>query len=123
MNFAHIVGLIIQYRYFILFPLAALEGPVVAFAVGFLVSLGYFNPLLSYSILLLGDLIPDSICYYIGRHGERRALISRYGLKIGITEERFAVIKHLWHEHGFKTMFFSKLAYGFSTIFLIAAGF
>lgn len=123
MTFSHVTQLIIQYRYLILFPLAALEGPVVAFAAGVLVSLGYFNALLAYFFLVLGDVIPDSIYYHIGRYGERKTLIARYGLKVGITEERFTIIKKLWHEHGFKTMFFSKLAYGLSTIFLVAAGF
>lgn len=123
MNLETIIQLLIHYRYLILFPLAAFEGPIVAFVVGILVAAGYFNPFVAYVILLFGDIIPDSIYYFIGRHGERKTFVSRYGAKVGITEERFGVIKKLWHQHGFKTMFVSKLAYGLSTPFLVAAGF
>ncbi|MDP3935351.1 MAG: hypothetical protein Q8Q46_04010, partial [Candidatus Giovannonibacteria bacterium] len=117
MNLETITQLLIQYRYLILFPLAAFEGPIVAFVVGILVAAGYFNPFIAYAILLFGDIIPDSIYYFIGRHGERKTFVARYGAKVGITEERFGVIKKLWHHHGFKTMFVSKLAYGLSTPF------
>ncbi len=123
MNLETIIQLLIHYRYLILFPLAAFEGPVVAFVVGILTAAGYFNPFVAYIILLFGDIIPDSIYYFIGRHGERKTFVARYGARVGITEERFDIIKKLWHRHGLKTMFVSKLAYGLSTPFLVAAGF
>lgn len=123
MNLETIIQLLIHYRYIILFPLAAFEGPIIAFVVGILVSAEYFNPFIAYAILLCGDIIPDSIYYFIGRHGERKTFVARYGAKVGITEKRFDIIKKLWHRHGFKTMFVSKLAYGLSTPFLVAAGF
>lgn len=122
MHLAGFLSLLSQYKYFVLFPLAAFEGPIVSFVTGFAVSLGYLNPLIAYGMLLLGDLIPDSVYYFIGRYGEKRSLVARYGGKVGITESRFAVIQHLWRVHPWKTMFFSKIAYGLSTIFLISAG-
>lgn len=119
---SRIIELIAQYRYLILFPLAAFEGPVVALCAGIFVSLGYFNPFIAYGILLLGDLIPDSVYYYLGRHGNSKTFLAKHGHKVGITEKRLGNIKYLWHKHGFKTMFMSKLAYGLSTPFLIMAG-
>lgn len=111
----YLVLLITQYRYLILFPLAAIEGPMVSLVVGFLISLGYLEFLPSYAIFLLGDLVPDSIYYYIGRFGSKRKIMEKYGSRLNLMEK-------LWHEHGRKTMFLSKLAYGLSVPFLITAG-
>lgn len=114
--------LIIKYKYLVLFPAAFFEGPIVAFFAGLLASLGYLNIPIAYGILLLGDFVPDTIYYFIGRYGENKNFIHKYGSKFGLTTERFNFIKKIWHTHGFKTMFISKLAYGMSTGFLIAAG-
>lgn len=122
MSIDFITQLILQYRYWILFPLACFEGPIVSFAIGMLSAAGYFNPIGAYAILILGDLIPDTGYYYLGRFGKRGPLIKHYLGRIGITEEHFDIVHRLWHEHGIKTMFFSKLAYGLSTIFLVSAG-
>ena len=110
------------YRYAVLFPLALFEGPLVSLAVGFMVSLGYFNFLLAYAILLLGDLIPDTLYYAIGRFGNKRELIERHGRSMPLLSRHFPLLEKLWHEHGRKTMFLSKLAYGLSTPLLISAG-
>lgn len=122
MDQSGILQLLTHYRYFILFPLAAFEGPIVSLFAGILVSLGYFNPFIAYTILLFGDLIPDTIYYFIGRRENSRIFLTKHGYKVGITEKRFETIEYLWKEHGFKTMFMSKLAYGLSTPFLITAG-
>lgn len=117
-----ITQLILQYRYWILFPLACFEGPVISFIAGMFIAGGYFNPIGAYTVLIFGDIIPDTGYYYLGRFGQRGPLIKRYLGRIGITEEHFDVIHRLWHNHGIKTMFFSKLAYGLSTVFLVSAG-
>lgn len=117
-----LTGIITKFGYLALFPLAALEGPVVALGAGFLVSLGYLSPLPAYGILILGDLIPDSFYYYLGRFGNRRQLVEKYGSRFSMVSRNFAVIRRLWEHHGKKTMALSKLAYGLSTPFLISAG-
>jgi membrane protein DedA with SNARE-associated domain len=117
-----IILLILHYRYWILFPLAAFEGPIVTFLAGTLAALGYFNIFSVYLLLLLGDIIPDISYYFFGRYGNRKTLISRYAAKIGIGEEHFDAIRKLWHKHPSTTMFFTKFAYGLSTPFLISAG-
>ena len=119
---APIVNLILFYRYWILFPLACFEGPILAFVVGALCALGYFDVLPAYGVLLLGDLVPDIAYYFIGRFGERSAFITRYSQKIRIKKEHVDVIRRFWLEHPWKTMLFSKLAYGLSTALLISAG-
>lgn len=107
--------LLTKYGYFILFPLAIIEGPIVSLVVGFLIYLGYLKFLPAYAILLLGDLIPDTVYYYIGRFGSKRKIMEKYGSRLNLIEK-------LWREHGRKTMFLSKLAYSLSIPFLISAG-
>lgn len=118
----YLVLLLTKYGYFILFPLAAFEGPIISLIVGFFVRLGYFAFLPAYGILILGDLIPDTIYYYIGRFGNKRQLIEKYGPRSNLSSNNFQLIEKLWRDHGRKTMFFSKLAYGLSTPFLVSAG-
>ncbi len=107
--------LLTKYGYFILFPLAVIEGPVVSLLVGFLMYLGYFQFFPALAILVLGDIVPDIFYYYIGRFGNGKKLIEKYGTHLNLIEK-------LWQEHGKKTMFFSKIAYGLSTPLLISAG-
>ncbi len=114
--------LIEHYRYLILFPLAAFEGPAVSLIVGFLIRLGYISLIPSFAILIMGDLIPDSIYYAIGRFGNKSNIVQKYSGENGKLTKNFQLAEKLWKHHGKKTMFLSKLAYGLSTIFLISAG-
>ncbi len=115
--------LLTKYGYFILFPLAAFEGPVISLIAGFLIHLGYFSFLPVLVILVLGDVIPDVIYYYIGRFGNRNRLIEKYGSRSDFVLNNFNLLEKLWRNHGKKTMLLSKLAYGLSTPLLISAGF
>ncbi|PIR94944.1 hypothetical protein COT95_01415 [Candidatus Falkowbacteria bacterium CG10_big_fil_rev_8_21_14_0_10_37_6] len=118
----YIISLIINNGYLILFPIAAIEGPIVSLAVGFLVSLGYFDFLLAYIILIFGDLVPDIIYYYFGRFGNKQKFVEKYGNRFGLNLQNFGHLENLWHNHGKKVMFLSKLSYGLSTPFLISSG-
>ncbi len=122
MDATHLTQLLIEYRYWILFPLACFEGPLVSIIVGFLSAGGFFNPFIAYVILVFGDILPDTGCYFVGRWGHKASFIAKYASKIGITGDHFGVIEGLWRKHPGKTMWTSKLAYGLSTPFLISAG-
>lgn len=112
------ISLILQFKYLILIPLAAIEGPMIALVAGFLVSTGTLDPFLAFGILLLGDIIPDSIYYAIGRYGNQRKAQE----KIRLIANNYDTLVKLWHRHPAKTMFLGKLAYGLSQFFLISAG-
>jgi len=118
----YIIFLITNYGYLILFPIAAIEGPIVSLAVGFLVSLGYFHFLPAYIILIFGDLIPDTFYYYLGRFGNQKKILEKYNRRFGFILKNLHHLEKLWHNHGKKVMFLSKLSYGLSTPFLISAG-
>jgi len=70
-----IFNFLLQYRYLALFPLACIEGPILALVVGFMVHLGYFSFIPAYFIMVLGDFVPDSVYYFIGRFGDKEKLI------------------------------------------------
>ena len=117
-----IISLILIYRYLILFPLACLEGPVLALLIGFLVHLGYFNIFGAMILMCAGDFFPDILYYYIGRFGSERKFLEKYGSRFSFIKDNFPVIEKLWRDHSYKMMFASKLAYGMSTPLLITSG-
>ena len=117
-----ITHLIIEYRYWILVPLAFVEGPIVAFVAGTLAFLGYFNPYIAFAIFFIRDMLLDGFFYYLGKWGGKTKLAERIMKKIGVTGEHLDDVHALWKEHGFRTMFFTKLSYGISAAFILVAG-
>lgn len=117
-----LIGLILTYRYAILLPLACLEGPILALAVGFLVKLGYFSAIPAYLLMCAGDFFPDIFYYWVGHFGNKYKFLEKYALRLQFATKNFPIIEKLWHEHSFKMMFLSKLAYGLSTPLLFSAG-
>lgn len=69
MDAAAITHLILEYRYWIIIPLSFIEGPIVAFVVGTLSFLGYFNPFFAFSIFFLRDVLLDGFFYALGKWG------------------------------------------------------
>ncbi len=122
MDIASVTTLVLTYRYWIIFPIACIEGPIFSFFMGTLAALGYFDPFLVYPILVAGDLIPDTALFYLGRRGKRTQLIEKYATKIGVTEGNFAPIERMWNTHPRKMMVIAKLALGLSVPFLVSAG-
>ena len=105
-----------------LFPLAAFEGPVVSLVVGFLILSGTLAFWPAYIILLFGDIIPDTIYYFLGYFSDKVKFIQKHFFKSETIKKNLDIINNLWEKYPFKMMFFSKLAYGFATPFLISAG-
>src|ERR1035437_1989467 len=110
------ISLLLTYKYIILIPLAIIEGPIVSVIAGFLVTLGVFNPLLVYVVMVLGDIIGDGIIYYMGYSGKRFLKYFR------VTEEKLEKAKQYFHENHKKPIFMSKLVHGIGFTGLIAAG-
>lgn len=117
-----ILNIVLAYKYVILFPLALFEGSFVALLAGFLIKLNYLSPIISFILIVLGEMIPDSILYFIGRYGKESSILKRRILKNDFISKNFKVIEDLWHRHSFKTMFLGKLSWGFGIFFVITAG-
>ncbi len=110
------IQLLLTYKYLILAPLAIIEGPIVAIVVGFLTTLGVFNFLFAYIILVLGDIIGDGVIYYIGHSGKK---VLHY---FKVTPEKLEKAKTYFHENHHKAIIMSKLVHGIGFTGLIAAG-
>jgi len=110
------------YKYLAIFLIAVFEGPLVCLFAGFLVFSGHLSIVPTYITVVLGDFVPDVIYYYIGVYGDKKKLIEKYGSKFNFISANINLLRKLWHEHGRKTMFLSKLSFGLSVPFLISAG-
>ena len=113
--------LILTYRYVFVFALAALDGPVASFVVGVFVASGQLDFVATFFSLLLGDIATCIVIFTVGHYFSRLRFVQRMLAKAGLAGH-VEVVRHLWLNHTLKTMFMSKLAWGLSSAFLVAAG-
>jgi len=120
-SLAHIIAWMLAYGYFILFPLVVIEGPIVSILAGFIASMGHLNLFISFGVIIVADLIGDSMYYYIGYSG-RKSFIKKWGKYIGINEKRVEQIEGHFKKHSAKTLIAGKLSQGVGAVILVAAG-
>ncbi len=111
-----------RYKYFVIFPLAIVEGPILTVLTGFLSSLGTFNPFVAYGIILIGDVTGDALLYGIGRYSHKK-FSARILKLLKISEERMEFFKQQFARHPKKILLSSKFLYGAGAIGLVTAGF
>lgn len=116
-----IIPWLIQYRYWILFPIMVFEGPVITIIAGFLVSLGYLDFIATYVLAVTADLIGDSLYYVAGRFGTDRFL-ERRSRRIKTMLDRVETVKEHFERHVGKTLVVGKLTHGAGGLILFAAG-
>lgn len=112
-----------SYKYILLFLGVIIEGPILMVASGFFILLGYFDLIPVFFVILAGDLIGDTIWYYIG-YFFAGPFIKKYGKFIKITPEMFEKSKELFHKYHTNILLISKVTIGFgmSLATLMAAG-
>jgi membrane protein DedA with SNARE-associated domain len=113
--------LVLTWRYFFVFAIAALDGPVTSFIVGVFVVNGTLEFLPTFLALLLGDVSVCIVLFAFGHYFSRLPFVQRILAKSGMAGH-VGVVRHLWLNHSLKTMFMSKLAWGLSSAFLVAGG-
>jgi membrane protein DedA with SNARE-associated domain len=123
MNFSltQMMGWLVQYKYVVLFPIMIVEGPIITVIAGFLSSLGYLNLFVAYSVVVMGDVVGDSLYYLAGRWG-RMYLFRQWGRSIGITMERMIQLQQFFTKHTMKTLIVGKLSHAIGAPVLVAAG-
>ncbi|MDB5266363.1 MAG: putative rane-associated protein [Parcubacteria group bacterium] len=112
--------LITSYGYFLLFPLAVVEGPIVTVIAALLASQGYLNVFFVYLTVVAADLAGDLLFYSLGRWNA--SLVRRHGHWIGLTEERLAKADVYHSKHRRKFLVFSKTVHGIGVAGLVTAG-
>jgi membrane protein DedA with SNARE-associated domain len=113
--------LVLTWRYLFVFAFAALDGPVASFGVGVFVASGALDFVPTFLSLIAGDVTTCIVIFTAGHYFSRRPFVQRMLAKSAIVGH-VDVIRHLWLQHTAKTMFMSKLAWGLSSAFLVAAG-
>jgi len=112
-----------QFKYFILLPLAVIEGPIIAVIAGLLCSRGIMNVLYIYPVIIVGDLIGDTLVYALGRAGKSN---SKFLLKIkkwiGLTETKMQRARFFFETNPRKTIALSKVILGVGVAGIYMAG-
>ncbi len=117
----HIIHLLYAFKYLILFPLAVVEGPILAVIAGFLCIQGLLNPLIVYPIIVLGDICGDSLVYSLGRWGGSRRQ-RRWSHLIGLSPEKIDRARIYFNDNPIKTVSLSKLILGVGVAGIFLAG-
>ena len=108
----HIVNLLIQYKYLILFPFAIVEGPIIAVIAGFLCTGGFLNPLIVFPVIVFGDITGDTICYSFGRWGVPK-FIKRFSSRLGLSTDRINRARIIFESNPNTTISLSKITSSF----------
>lgn len=116
------IELILVYKYYIILPLAVIQGPFVALILGYLVHEGHMNLYASFVIMLAADIVLDLFYYFLGRYGQYRALKSKFFMNSKWITHNLNALQNMWHNHTKKTMFFGKLAYGIAPAIIVTSG-
>lgn len=117
-----LISLIFEYRYVVLFPIMVIEGPIATLVSGFLVSINLMNPFVAMPIIVVGDLVGDSIYYCIGKFGKRWRLAQWMIRKFKFESVRGRITKS-YEKHGGKLLLFGKLTHAIGALFLVGAGY
>ena len=110
---------LVRYKYEVVFPIAIIEGPILTLICGFLVSLGVLSFLPTLIVVFAGDIISDSIYFYLGKHARRFVGKIKF---LKISEAKLQKLESHYENHPGKTLMVSKVSYGVGSLFLIAAG-
>jgi len=121
-DFHQTVTWVMAHGYPIIFLVMCIEGPFTTAAAGFAAALGFFNPWAILVISILGDIIPDSLYYFLG-YISRFAIIEKIGTRMGLTHTRIESLESKLKEHFGKTMVALKLTPFVSTPGFMVVGY
>jgi len=117
----NIFHLLLLYKYIILFPLAIVEGPILAVIAGFLCIQGYLNIFICYPIIVFGDIVGDSLCYSLGRWGVPN-FVKKITKIIGFNFNNIEKVKTYFDTNPNKTISLSKILLGIGIAGIYIAG-
>jgi membrane protein DedA with SNARE-associated domain len=118
---ATISAVISDYGILILAPLALIEGPVATLVAAYMASRGLLSLTEVLVIVILADVIGDSLLYAIGRNGLTR-LSPAMRARFAITPERVDLCSALFERKRVWVLVFGKLTHVSGFPILIAAG-
>ncbi len=117
-----ILSLLEQYKYFIIFPITVLEGPIIIIVSGFLVYLKILNFYVAFAMLSVADIIGDSMYYLIGRYWRSSEKARKYAKYFGYSEKSEEFLEKHFEKHKGKTFLVAKISHGLGSTVQIASG-
>ncbi|MDT8856236.1 VTT domain-containing protein [Paracoccaceae bacterium Fryx2] len=105
----------------LLAPIAVLEGPIITVIAGYLASLSHIPLVPAFVVLVIADLVGDSLLYGVGRKwggalpGRLRRLVDADGTRLAQLAAHFG-------RHGGRTLILGKLTHSAGAAILVAAG-
>ncbi len=115
------IELIKGHGLWLLAPLAVMEGPIVTVIGGYLVRMKLMSGIAVYTVVVLADLVGDTLLYSLGRFG-MGLLSPRVRERLGLTDSRFAALRDHFAAKGGRTLVFGKLTHSAGAGILAAAG-
>ena len=116
----NIIPLLLHYGYLIFLPLAIIEGPITTIIGAFLASLGYFDFLIIYLLAIAGDVIGDTIYYFIGYWGGKK--ISNKNKFMMIKIKTLKKVQSHFQRHPMKILLLGKWGHSIGAPVLLAGG-
>jgi membrane-associated protein len=117
----HIIYLLNEYKYMILFPLAIIEGPILAVIAGFLCLRGILNIWIVLPVIVLADMVSDSACFFIGRKGVP-ARLKNIIYWLGFNRERILRAKNFIEGHPKSFIPMAKITLGIGVLGIYLTG-
>ena len=115
-----LIALLGQYGYWVLLPIAVVEGPAITMVAGALVAAGQMDGVTACILLILADLVGDALYYAIGRFGNA-PLARRVSKWLKITPERLSKLEQRFRANDWKLLMIGKTQ-GLGSIILYFAG-
>ncbi len=122
MSTSDLLILLQDYGYFIVFPLAIIEGPIITIISGLLAHLGYFSFVVVYLVLVLSDMVGCTLYYLAGRYWRNLVWIKKYLNKWGYSENTEKFLEEHFRKHKIETIVIAKFSHGFGWMAHISAG-
>jgi membrane-associated protein len=116
-----LVSVLEAHPYLWLFPLAVVEGPLVAMVAGSMVSLGLVSWPLAYPLVVAADLVGDTAFYVLGRFWHRPWVRHALG-RLGVKRSSLDRLEALFRKRGARVLVGGKLTHFAGAPVLAAAG-
>ncbi len=102
---------------------AVIEGPILSVLFGILIKLGYFSFWPIYTCLMLGDIMMDSVLYYLG-HRWGYTVVDKFGKYVSLKRSSLEKATRIFGKYKKRILIISKLTNGFglSLAVLVTAG-
>ncbi len=118
----HILSILEHYHYWLIFPIAIFEGPIIIIISGFLVYLGVLKAFIVWAVLVVADTIGDSLYYLLGRYWRKSLWIKKVVGFLGYDEKSEQLLENHFQKHKVKTFLLAKFSHGIGSSVQIASG-